>query len=94
MAGALDADEPRDPGDAEDARDVEVEAQAEDVVRGVDAQELLADPRERIAGDVEREQARRRGSVRWRPSHTSAPASSRFQISSYRKVGWNVAYCA
>jgi hypothetical protein len=37
----LDADEPRDPDEAEDARDVEVQAQAEDVVGGVDTQQLL-----------------------------------------------------
>ncbi len=59
QASALDAHEPRKAGEAQDARDVQVQPQPEDVVRGVDAQELLADARERVARDVQREQARR-----------------------------------
>src|ERR687888_334422 len=55
-AAALGADEPRQAGGATDRGDVEVQAQPEDVVGGVDAQELLEDAKARVAGDVEREQ--------------------------------------
>jgi hypothetical protein len=54
---SLDAHEPGEPGDRQEARDVEVEAQTENAVRRVDAEELLEDPEARVAGDVEREQA-------------------------------------
>ena len=44
--GSLDAHEPGDAGEAEDGGHVEVQPQPEEVVGGVDAQRLLADPRE------------------------------------------------
>src|SRR6185312_2801457 len=56
---ALQRDEPQQPDEAQDDRDEEVQAQAEDVVGVVDALGLLEDPKARIAGHVEREQARR-----------------------------------
>ena len=56
-AGApLDASEPRQAGRAEQRGDEEVQAQAEDVMGGVGAQELLDDAETRVAGDVQREQ--------------------------------------
>lgn len=54
---ALDTREPRDAGEEQDARHVEVQAQTEDVVRGVD-RSLLTDPRQRVSSDVGREQPR------------------------------------
>src|SRR5512133_3970279 len=53
---ALRAREPRQPGHREHRRDEEVQAQAEDVLGRIDAQQLLEDPEGRIAGDVEREE--------------------------------------
>jgi hypothetical protein len=55
----LDDDEPGQAGAEQQARDEEVQAQAEDVVRGVDAQQFLADAPERVARHVEREGAGR-----------------------------------
>ena len=77
---ALEVHEPRRRGDEEHERDEEVQPQPEDVVGGVDAQQLLADAPERVAGDVEREQARRpdaRGGGRARPARRRAPGSRR-----------------
>ncbi len=62
MAGfgsALTGDEPCGAGGSEDAGDIEVEPQAEDVLGRVDPQGLLEDAERRIAGHVEREEARR-----------------------------------
>ncbi len=56
---ALDAREPPEPGEAEGARDVEVQPQSEEAVSGIDAKQLLTDTRERVAGDVQREETRR-----------------------------------
>ncbi len=53
---ALRAHEPRQPHDREHGGDEEVQAQAEDVLGRVDAQQLLEDPEGRVAGDVEREE--------------------------------------
>ena len=76
---ALGAHEPRQPGDGEHGGDEEVQAQAEDVLGRVDAQQLLEDPEGRVARDVEREEPRRAdGAVR--PSHTRKAASARFQM--------------
>ena len=55
----LGAEEPHPAGERQDARDEEVESQAEDVVGRVDAQQLLEDPERRVSRDVEGEQARR-----------------------------------
>ena len=46
---------PRQTGEAQNGRDIEVQAQPEQAPRRVDAQELLEDPKARVAGDVERE---------------------------------------
>ena len=56
---ALDVNEPHQAAGAEDRGDEEVQPQAEDVMGGVDAQELLEDAKARVAGDVEGEQAGR-----------------------------------
>ena len=76
---ALDPHEPRDPDQADDARDVEVQPQPEDVVRRIDAQDLLADPRERVAGDVQREQPGRPDLAVLAQPHQRA-GERRFQI--------------
>src|SRR5580692_10453281 len=59
LRAALDAREPCEPCQAQDARDIEVQPQSEDMVGGIHAQQLLADACERVARYVEREQARR-----------------------------------
>src|SRR3954467_53311 len=53
---ALRAYEPRQPDDRQHRGDEEVQAQAEDVLGRVDAQQLLEDPEGRVARDVEREE--------------------------------------
>lgn len=53
---ALDVNEPQQAAGAEDRGDEKVQPQAEDVMGGVDAQELLEDAKPRVAGDVEGEQ--------------------------------------
>src|SRR5581483_10114908 len=52
----LPPDEERAGADADDDRDPEVQPLAEEVLRGVDAKELLERAPERVEGDVEREQ--------------------------------------
>src|SRR5262249_61346772 len=47
------------PGDEEEHRDVEVDSEAEDVVRGVDSQQLLPNASERVASDIEGKEPRR-----------------------------------
>ena len=63
-AAALYANEPREPGEAEDAGDEEVEPHPEDVAGGVDAQGFLEDAEARVAGDVEGEKPPARGCCR------------------------------
>jgi hypothetical protein len=55
-AGVLGAGEPGEPDEAERGGDEKVQAQAEDVVGGVGAQQLFEDAKAGVAGDVEREQ--------------------------------------
>jgi hypothetical protein len=57
-AGALGACEPDEAGEAEHGSHEEVQAQAEDVVGRIGAQELFEDAKAGVAGDVEREQTR------------------------------------
>jgi hypothetical protein len=52
----LDASEPGEPRGGQDRGDEEVQAQPEDVVRRVDAQQLLEDAERRVPGDVEGEE--------------------------------------
>ena len=78
---ALDVGEPHQAAGAEDRGDEKVQPQAEDVMGGVDAQELLEDAKAGVAGDVEGEQPGRADGV-GDPSQIRAPASARFQISS------------
>ena len=47
---------PRQTGEAQNGGDIEVQAQPEQVLGRVDAQELLEDAKGRVAGDVEGEQ--------------------------------------
>jgi hypothetical protein len=56
---ALRPSKPRQTDEAQNGGDVEVQAQPEQVLGGVDAQELLEDPKARVSGDVEGEQPRR-----------------------------------
>src|SRR3954447_7768314 len=56
---ALGPGEPGEAGDGECDGEEEVEAQAEDVVGGVDAQQFLEDAKRGVAGDVEREETGR-----------------------------------
>src|SRR3954469_10751869 len=53
---ALRAHEPRQPDDRQHGGDEEVQAQAEDVLGRVDAQQLLEDSEGRVPRDVEREE--------------------------------------
>src|SRR5690242_6847754 len=64
-ANELPPDEERRRDDEDDDRDVGVQAQAEVLVRRVDAQQLFEEPAEAVPGDVEREQPR--------PPDTEAP---------------------
>src|SRR5215211_4075682 len=57
-ASALAPYEPHDAGKTERGGEEEVEPQTEHVVGRVDAQRLLEDAKARVAGDVEREDAR------------------------------------
>src|SRR4051794_11686334 len=61
----LRPDEGSDREHEEDERDVEVEAQAEVLVRGIDPKELLVRAKGGVPGDVEREEA-------WRPDSETA----------------------
>src|SRR6266487_6791114 len=54
-----DADEPGDADDGQDGGHIEVQAQPEEVLRGVDPQRFLEDAEGGVAGHVQREQARR-----------------------------------
>ena len=56
---ALRAGEPHQADDGQHGRDVEVEAQAEEVLRGIDPDRLLEDPERRVPGHVQGEQAPR-----------------------------------
>ncbi len=76
---ALRVGVPRRARHCETGGEEEVEAQPEDVVGGVDAQQLLDDAKRGVAGDVEREQPGARMSRRC-PSHTRPAASDRFQM--------------
>src|SRR5207248_2427211 len=58
-AAALHPDESSARDDEADDRDPGVQAQAGEVVRGVDAQELLEEAPEAVVGDVEAEEPRR-----------------------------------
>ena len=58
---ALREDVPRDAHDDPDQRHPGVEPQPGDVVRGIDAQELLAEPPDAVEGDVGGEQPRAGG---------------------------------
>jgi hypothetical protein len=55
----LPPDEERDRGHEEHDRQPGVEAQAGDLVRRVDAQQLLEEAAKGVDGDVEREEGRR-----------------------------------
>src|SRR5262249_35140357 len=59
VPAALDRDEPQQAAEAQQRRDPEVQAHAEDAVRVVDPQRLDEHAEPRVAGDVQREQARR-----------------------------------
>jgi len=65
----LGAHEPRQPGDGERRGDEEVQAQPEDVLGRVDAQQFLEDPEGRVARDVEREEPRRADGARASQPH-------------------------
>ena len=52
----MGCDEPDGAREGERAGEIEVQAQAEDVVGRVDAQGLLEDPKEGVAGHVERKE--------------------------------------
>ena len=52
----LGADEPGDADQREDRRDIEVQPQAEEVLRGVDPDRLLEDPVAGVASHIQREQ--------------------------------------
>ena len=53
----MNTGEPREPGEAEETGDIEVQPQPEKVAGGVDTQDLLEDAKTRVAGHVEGEQA-------------------------------------
>src|SRR5262249_39914577 len=55
----LDLREPGEPADEEEHRDVEVDSESEDVVRGVDSQQLLPNASERVARDIKSEESGR-----------------------------------
>src|SRR5207302_5375841 len=59
LADELPPDEEAGRADEDDDRDPGVQAQAREVVRGIDAQQLLEEAPERVVRDVEREEARR-----------------------------------
>ncbi len=74
MPAALGAHEPQEPDRAQDARDEEVHAQTEEVVGIVDPLGLLEDAKARVAGDVEREDARRPDALAVAPLHPDQEA--------------------
>jgi hypothetical protein len=63
MPPPLDADEPQQSDRTEDARDKEINPQAEEIVRVVDPLGLLEDTKGGVAGDIQREDARRSDAV-------------------------------
>jgi hypothetical protein len=58
-ATLLDARKPGETDQEQKRRDVEVQPQPEETMRGINAQELLPDPGQRVARDIQREQSRR-----------------------------------